>query len=710
MGLKSNGDYLEALASVGRMRIGLLEPSGELEAVTAAEEAFYREVEAGIEEGVFFSAEYACQVFDLNSFERRCVQFLLLTEVDSELEQRFWELNDRGDGRPREGLLTPELACRLELARHRKSEDEGQQAEDTEENAARMEDLLPYFRAGGKLSRFFLSEQEWEARAGLFRTLKLNRRMRGFLLEREWEDRSLSDFTKRIEPGEGGDDGGRRTKPEFEKLCRSMEQVRKEAGPVLYYLWGPAGSGKEALVREFCRRWEQPLFLIRTEELAIRGTEVLSAVRAECLLYECAPCLVGWSEAVSREEEEEKGKEILAGILEFAASISSQVFILSEEPWTFGQTPEGMRFAPIAFGRPDALARLQLWERFSKETVRGHKVADEVDFRGPANKFKLTEGQIRQALENAAEEAAWRGADEIDQSCVELGCRRLLQNRFRSGKAVEIPCIFGWDDLVLPSRSLKLLRLACDQVIHAHTVYQEWGFSKRLPYGRGLSMLFCGPPGTGKTMGAQVVAGDLKLPLYRVNLAAVVSKYVGETEKNLQEIFEDAEKAQAVLFFDEADVLFGKRTEIKGSNDKYGNMEAAYLLQKMEEYEGICVLGTNYLQNFDEAFKRRIKFVVDFPFPDQSQRLLLWNKVFPPETPVEADVDREYLAQQFELSGSSIKNIAVNAAFEAAATGKRVSMAEILQALKNELIKSGKTISAKEWGEYYTLTEQTERE
>ena len=219
-------------------------------------------------------------------------------------------------------------------------------------------------------------------------------------------------------------------------------------------------------------------------------------------------------------------------------------------------------------------------------------------------------------------------------------------------------------------------------------------------------MIFSGPPGTGKTMAAQVIAGELSLSLYRVNLAGVVSKYIGETEKNLSEIFERAKKSRVVLFFDEADVLFGKRTEVRDSNDKYSNMEAAFLLQKIEEYSGIAILATNFVQNFDEAFKRRVKFLVEFPFPGKVQRAEIWQRVFPPEAPL-GTLDFDYLVENFELSGSNIKNIAVHSAFLAASDGEGViGMKHVVAALKNEYAKSGKSFTRAEAGEYsYYLDE-----
>ena len=217
------------------------------------------------------------------------------------------------------------------------------------------------------------------------------------------------------------------------------------------------------------------------------------------------------------------------------------------------------------------------------------------------------------------------------------------------------------------------------------------------------SIILYGPPGTGKPMGAQVLARELHLELYKADLSCVMSKYIGETEKNLGEIFEEVKKSQSILFFDEADALFGKRSEVKDAQDKYANAETAYLLQKMEEYEGIVILATNYMQNFDEAFKRRIRFMIEFPLPDAGRRRQIWQRVYPKETPVSEEVDFDFLADQFELSGSSIKNIAVSAAFRAAAAGTEIEMGQILDCLREEMKKSGKNLQKEDFGPYYSL-------
>lgn len=218
-------------------------------------------------------------------------------------------------------------------------------------------------------------------------------------------------------------------------------------------------------------------------------------------------------------------------------------------------------------------------------------------------------------------------------------------------------------------------------------------------------MIFYGPPGTGKTMGAQVLANELDLELYKVDMAGVMSKYVGESEKKLGNIFEQARKSQSILFFDEADVLFGQRTDQKDSNDKYANASTAYLLQKIEEYEGIMVLATNLLQNFDNAFLRRFKFIIEFPAADEARRREIWQNVFPGKAPKE-ELDFAFLAQEYPFSGSQIKNAAVAAAFLAAGEKRPVGMRHVLTAVKREMAKTGKTLIADDFGPYYDLMQE----
>jgi SpoVK/Ycf46/Vps4 family AAA+-type ATPase len=242
-----------------------------------------------------------------------------------------------------------------------------------------------------------------------------------------------------------------------------------------------------------------------------------------------------------------------------------------------------------------------------------------------------------------------------------------------------------WDDLVLSEQQRQTLRDITAHVRQRANVYEGWGFAGKGGRGLGISALFSGASGTGKTMAAEVMANELKLDLYRIDLSAVVSKYIGETEKNLRRIFDAAEAGGAILLFDEADALFGKRTQVKDSHDRHANVEVSYLLQRMEAYQGLAILTTNLKDSLDTAFLRRIRFVVKFPFPDATQRALIWQRIFPSQTPTEG-LEVNKLAK-LNVAGGNIRNIALNAAFIAADAGEPVMMKHILAAAKSEYVK-----------------------
>jgi SpoVK/Ycf46/Vps4 family AAA+-type ATPase len=223
-------------------------------------------------------------------------------------------------------------------------------------------------------------------------------------------------------------------------------------------------------------------------------------------------------------------------------------------------------------------------------------------------------------------------------------------------------------------------------------VYGDWGFGRKLALGKGLAVLFAGPSGTGKTMAAGIIAAELGIDLYKIDLSTVVSKYIGETEKNLSRIFVEAETSNAILFFDESDALFGKRSEVRDSHDRYANVEIGYLLQRVEEYEGVAILATNLRKNMDEAFVRRLHFAVEFPFPDREDRHRIWQGIWPQDTPLDAALDLELLATRYEMAGGNIKNIAVAAAFLAADDGQVVRMNHVIQATLREYQKTGKLL------------------
>ena len=251
-----------------------------------------------------------------------------------------------------------------------------------------------------------------------------------------------------------------------------------------------------------------------------------------------------------------------------------------------------------------------------------------------------------------------------------------------------------WEDLVLPQSELKILQELATHVRHKEQVYQLWGFARKNARGLGISALFAGASGTGKTLAAEVLGNELQLDVYRIDLSSVVSKYIGETEKNLKKIFDAAEGCGAILLFDEADALFGKRSEVKDSHDRYANMEVSYLLQRIESYQGLAILTTNLKDDLDRAFLRRIRFIAQFPFPDFKQRTVIWQRIFPPQTPTQ-DLCFAKLAK-LSVAGGNIKNIAINAAFLAASDAESVQMKHILQAAQSEYSKLEKPLTDNE--------------
>jgi vesicle-fusing ATPase len=305
-----------------------------------------------------------------------------------------------------------------------------------------------------------------------------------------------------------------------------------------------------------------------------------------------------------------------------------------------------------------------------------------------AHQFALDEAGVRSATEGAGGgalfERLWDGA-------------RLFARQRLDGLAERIESGVGWEDLVLPPDRLEQLRDIAVHVRRAALVHERWGWAAKGTRGLGVAALFAGPSGTGKTLAAEVLATELRLDLFRVDLSQVVSKYIGETEKNLRRIFEAAEAGGAILLFDEADALFGKRSEVKDSHDRYANVEVSYLLQRMEAYRGLAILTTNMRSALDAAFMRRLRFVVDFPFPDAGLRGAIWSRIFPAATPT-AGLDPARLAR-LAIAGGGIRSIALNAAFMAAEAGQPVGMLHLLHAARREYAKMEKSVTVAEFGE-----------
>ena len=376
------------------------------------------------------------------------------------------------------------------------------------------------------------------------------------------------------------------------------------------------------------------------------------------------------------------------------AELSGQVILTGSGNWD----PIWSREVPFLCEAlaSDADERAQLWRAgVDGETAPGLDPAD------ATAQFRLTPEQVQRAARSARVQA--RAADRPVQAA-DLRAGARAQNAAgleRLARRIE-PAV-SLADLVLPPDVLDQLRELTVRARQRDRVLGDWQMAGPASRRRGLTALFAGASGTGKTMAAEVVAGEMGLDLYVVDLASVVDKYVGETEKNLDRIFAEAESVNGVLLFDEADALFGKRSDVADAHDRYANVEVAYLLQRMELFEGIAILATNLRSNLDEAFARRLDALIDFPEPEEADRLRLWDRCLGSLAPRAGDMDLEFLARAFKLSGGNIRNIVLAAAYMAAEAGRSISMADLVRATQREYRKLGRMVVESEFGAFYSM-------
>ena len=392
-------------------------------------------------------------------------------------------------------------------------------------------------------------------------------------------------------------------------------------------------------------------------------------------------------------------------ILKMLNASTRPVFIVSQPETPWDEHLAERRIVTLHFRDPDYATRLRVWES-SMARAGADVAADELA--ALADRFVFTPGQIAHVVASALDTRAMlddEHASALNSDSL-FAAARVHSGQALGQLAVKVKTIHSWDDLVLPDATLQRIREIAAAIKFRRVVYSDWGFGRQSVAGTGLKTLFAGDSGTGKTMAAGVIAGDLGLELYKIDLSGIVSKYIGETEKNLDRIFCAAACSNAILFFDEADALFGKRSEVKDAHDRYANIEVAYLLQKLEEYEGIVILASNLSTNIDEAFSRRMHYVVDFPMPDEPQRIQLWRKMFPRQVPLGKDVDFPFLARQFAITGGDIRNVTLDAAFLAAQNGRVITMKLVVQALARQMTKQGRVATPTDFKQYYELLAQ----
>jgi ATPase family associated with various cellular activities (AAA) len=523
----------------------------------------------------------------------------------------------------------------------------------------------------------------------LSRPLRLDDRIAAYLLDADVLDEAIAGFTQMVTPSATMDD---LLVPE--ELRFRLLRLRDADERVCLFA-GPRGSGRKLGAEALCSLSGRNLLVAQVPQALAAGAItpriaaklVREAALRNALLYlDGAEALLPDDKLPSRQ-----------ALLDALEKSSGQAILGSTQNWneTLGDLREPISTLP--FSLPDHTIRHVLWSRFAPEL-------DPQEASALAAKFQFTGGRIRSAV---AQARRFSGDGDMTVDDLYQSCRAQSVSRLTSTARRVVP-LYRWEDICLPTEGLSHLREICAHMNYRRHVFGEWRFDNKMSLGKGISALFVGAPGTGKTMAAEVIAQELRLDLYKVDLSCVVSKYIGETEKNLGRVFDEADQSNGILFFDEADALFGRRSEVKDSHDRYANIEIDYLLQRMEEYEGIIILASNFQRNIDEAFRRRLRFLIEFPLPDEKYRARIWRNVFPQETPLSDDIDFAFLAHKFKLAGGSIRNIALSAAFLAAQEDQIVGMHHVIRATRRELRKQGRLCVKSDFDHYFELVEQEE--
>lgn len=617
---------------------------------------------AAKERGVPLRLEMLTAQFDLQPVDQDILLLTLAPELDSGYLRLFAYLQDDHS----QSCLTVGLALNL-------------LATTIEERLAIQQRLSP---SAPLLKHHLVSLQPplpGRHPSTLEQTLLLDDRIRRYLFEEDGLDQTLDSVLSFVTPAQY--DG---SIPSGEYLGQMLTLIERNE-PLGFYLQGRHGVGRLQTAVTLAARLGQRLLVVDCLALVEEKTEYpaqLSRILRERRLQDA---LIYWQgfDALFLPEHR-KSFELAAALIGDDPAIH---LLSGSARWPTQGLIKMPHILTLSISMPDGRQRQQLW----RHALNGR--AAHLDIETLATRYQLSGSQIHQALQTANNLALWRDPNgQIEKGDI-LKASRLHASQILSQLAKQIVPTYRWDDLVLPKAQLDQLKQMCHHVQHQATVFETWGFSQKVTLGRGINALFTGQPGTGKTMAADIMAGELGLDLYKIDLAAVVSKFIGETEKNLAQIFEEAEASSAILFFDEADALFGKRTEVKDAHDRYANLEVSYLLQKMDEYKGIVILATNLRDNLDDAFVRRIRFIIDFPLPTAVDRLRIWQGIWPSAAPLDGDVRLPKLAEQLDISGGLIRNIALAAAFETAAGGHRtITMAHLNQAAAAEYQKIGRLL------------------
>jgi hypothetical protein len=544
-----------------------------------------------------------------------------------------------------------------------------------------------------------LSEESHDRELPLLaRSLKIPERVAGFLLGHDSVGSELPNAFVCVQP---------QSRIEDLILSTATQDRLRAAAPLLrnggvVILAGRTGSGKRQAAEAICAELARKLVICDLTRASGELPNLGPLLRRECLLTH-AGLYLKIDESCSAEPEKQRACAELARDLE---GQPFPVFVASSQAKEAIALPRSATSFRFDFEIPELSVRRVLWQRELNGSASAPQTETELDML--AGKFRFTPGQIRQVVSEARNLGRLRAPDAGAVNTADIyAAARVHGNPGLQKLAHKSELLFGWQDLVLPERVLQQLREVANSVRFRHIVHSDWRFESKLGRNSGVSVMFSGLSGTGKTMSASVLAKELGLDLYNIDLSNVVSKYIGETEKNLSRIFDEAEYSSAVLFFDEADALFGKRSEVKDAHDRYSNIEVAFLLQRMEQFSGLAILATNISSNIDGAFVRRLQHIVEFPFPDFAHRERIWRGMFPPEAPLAEDVDFTFLARQFELSGGNIRSVVTAAAFMAAEKSRPISMEHLARATCREFQKMGKLPSKAEFRGYLDVISTT---
>lgn len=588
--------------------------------------------------------DFVCQTFGLSPFERQLLVLCAGVELEADLA-RYVAAATGTEGSP--GHPTFALALAALPGSH-------------------WDAITP----NRPLRRYQLVELGGEGGA-VYGRLRIPERVLHFLTGLQTPEPKLAGVLKLIDPAKESD-----LAPSHRTIAQQVGEMWAGEQPAVPQLCSPDATIAESVASVACARHSLCLYAIRACDVPFHASEREALAR----LWERESRLAPGALVVVCEDHDHADHRRAATA--FVETLSGCVAIAGVDPLQL-RRHNGVRFDLV---RPPSTERVQQWR-----AALG-PVAEQLNGQigGIVAQFDLTAAGMRAAASQVDRTDGEDVGARLWDACREQARPRMHQ------LAQRIDAAASWDDIVLPPDQMSLLQDLAAHVRHRAKVYEQWGFSRHGSRGLGITALFAGASGTGKTMAAEVLANELRLDLYRVDLSQVVSKYIGETEKNLRRIFDAAEAGGAVLLFDEADSLFGKRSEVKDSHDRYANLEVSYLLQRMEAYRGLAVLTTNIRNALDTAFLRRLRFIVEFPFPGVAERTEIWRRVFPKQTPTEG-LDHERLGR-LNITGGVIRNIALNGAFVAADDDEPVRMRHLRRAARAELVKLERPVSEAELG------------